>query len=123
MRPPRYGYGKHIPDDVREKTTGSRVVSSLRKAAEMCMIFLGINISHETLRKSVPPMQEYRRMESSGYFSYDEQYVNIDGVKKYRFLLKDAITAGWNHIIHRRCTESLQYWIICDGNNRRISLQ
>ncbi len=45
-KPPGYGYGKHIPDDVREKTTGSRVPSSLRKTAKMCMIFLGINISH-----------------------------------------------------------------------------
>jgi hypothetical protein len=29
-------------------------------------------------------------MESSGYFVYDEQYAHIDGVEKYRALLKDA---------------------------------
>ncbi len=80
-RPP--GYGKHIPDDLREKSTGSRALSSLRKTAKMCMVFTAINVSHETVRVSVPPIQESERMESSGYFSHDGQYVSIDGVRKY----------------------------------------
>ena len=29
-------------------------------------------------------------MESSGYFVYDEQYAYIDGIEKYRALLKDT---------------------------------
>ena len=29
-------------------------------------------------------------MESSGYFVYDEQYAHIDGIEKYRALLKDT---------------------------------
>lgn len=95
-RPPGYGYGKHIPDDVRRKTVELRALSSLRRTARNCRISPGIHVSHETVRKSLPPIQDYGRMESSGYFSYDEQYVNIGGKRKYRFLPKDTITGGFH---------------------------
>lgn len=98
-RPPGYSYGKHIPDDLKEKTTKSRVLSSLRKAAKMCGIFLGFAVSHETVRISVPDIPDRRGMESSGYFSYDEQYVSIDGERRYRFLLKDTITGSFHEDI------------------------
>lgn len=75
--PPGYGYGKHIPDDVMEKTAKSRILSSLRKTAKMCVIFLGMAVSHETVRKSVHGKPEGHKLPSSGYFSYDEQYVSI----------------------------------------------
>ena len=92
-RPPGYGYGKHIPDDLRRKAVSARLKSSLRKAADMCMIYLGAGISHETVRQSVPGIpHEAGKMESSGYFSYDEQYVSVHGRRKYRFLLKDQHT-------------------------------
>ena len=38
-------------------------------------------------------------MPSSGYFSYDEQYVSINGIQKYRFLLKDQHTGGFHESI------------------------
>lgn len=57
-RPPGYGCGKHIPEDMEDGTTKARVLSSLRKAASMCRIFLGINVSHETIRTSVPDMPD-----------------------------------------------------------------
>ena len=94
-RPPGYGYGKHIPDHVKKKTMKSRVLSSLRKAVRMCQIFLGFKTSHETVRSSVPDIPESVRVKSSGYFSYDEQYVYVNGIKKYRFLLKDQITGSF----------------------------
>ncbi len=31
-------------------------------------------------------------MQASGYFVYDEQYVHINGIEKYRALLKDTVT-------------------------------
>ena len=34
-------------------------------------------------------------MESSGYFVYDEQYVHIEGIEKYRALLKDTVTGNF----------------------------
>ena len=90
-RPPNYGYGKHFPDDVREKGIRSRIKTSLRKAANLFRILGNIMISHETVRKYILPVQ-YNVMESSGYFIYDEQYVHIDGTEKYRVLLKDSKT-------------------------------
>ena len=93
-RPPNYGYGRHYPDDVREKSVKTRVKTSLRKAADLFRIIGNVIISHETIRKYVPstPMG---MMESSGYFVYDEQYTHIDGVEKYRALLKDSQTGDF----------------------------
>ena len=93
-RPPNYGYGKHFPDDVREKSIRTRVKTSLRKASSLFRILGNIRISHETVRKYVPPPQN-TVMESSGYFVYDEQYAHIDGIEKYRALLKDAKTGNF----------------------------
>ena len=88
-RPPNYGYGKHFPDDIRNKSMRSRVRTSLRKAADLFRIMGNIIISHETVRRNVPPPERVM-MESSGYFVYDEQYVHIDGTEKYRAVLKDS---------------------------------
>ena len=52
-RPPNYGYGKHFPDDVREKSIRSRIKTSLRKTANLFRILGNIMISHETVRKYV----------------------------------------------------------------------
>jgi len=90
-RPPNYGYGKHFPKDVKEKGIRSRIKTSLRKAASLFRILGDMTISHETVRRCIPPIQ-YSIMESSGYFVYDEQYVHINGEDKYRALLKDSKT-------------------------------
>ena len=34
-------------------------------------------------------------IEASGYFVYDEQYVHINGMERYRALLKDSITGSF----------------------------
>ena len=88
-RPPNYGYGKHFPDDIKDKGIKSRVKTSLRKTADLFRIIGNIMMSHETVRRNVPP-PERGMMESSGYFVYDEQYVHIDGTEKYRAMLKDS---------------------------------
>ena len=93
-RPPNYGYGKHFPKDMKEKGIRSRIKTSLRKAASLFRIPGGVIISHETVRKYVPPIQD-TVMDSSGYFVYDEQYVHIDGIERYRALLKDSKTGGF----------------------------
>lgn len=117
--PPGYGYGKHIPDDALKKSTGARLKSSLRKAADMCRIFLNMEISHETVRKSIPPLPENtEKMASSGYFSYDEQYVSIDGVRKYRFLLKDQQTGNFHEDILPDLGESATASFIMDALKR-----
>jgi len=93
-RPPNYGYGKHYPDDVREKSVKTRVKTSLRKAADLFRIIGNVIISHETIRKSIPSVPDMM-MASSGYFVYDEQYAHIHGVEKYRALLRDAGTGNF----------------------------
>ena len=93
-RPPNYGYGKHYPDQVREKSVKTRVKTSLRKAADLFRIPGNVIISHETIRKYVPSPPDIM-MDSSGYLVYDEQYAHIDGVEKYRALLKDSKTGDF----------------------------
>jgi len=89
--PPNYGYGKHFPNDMKEKGIRSRIKTPLRKAASLFRILGDIMISHEIVRKYVPPIQD-TVMDSSGYFVYDQQYVHIDGMERYRTLLKDSKT-------------------------------
>ena len=90
-RPPNYGYGKHYPDDLKEKGIRTRVKTSLRKTANIFHTIGRIIISPETVRRTIPevPVTE---MQASGYFVYDEQYVHINGIEKYRALLKDTVT-------------------------------
>ena len=77
-----YGYGKHLPNDMREKNIRSRVKTSLRKAANLFRILGNIMISHETVRKYIP-LIHYNLMESSGYFVYYDQCIHNDGEEKY----------------------------------------
>jgi transposase-like protein len=93
-RPPNYGYGKHFPDDIRNKSIKTRVKTSLRKTAYLFRIIGNTIISHETVRRNVPP-PERSMMESSGYFVYDEHYIQIDGTEKYRALLKYSNTGNF----------------------------
>ena len=93
-RPPNYGYGKHYPDDMKEKGIRTRVKTSLRKTADIFHTIGRIIISPETVRKRIPEVP-VTVMQASGYFVYDEQYVHINGIEKYRALLKDSITGSF----------------------------
>jgi hypothetical protein len=86
-RPPNCIYGKHYPDDIRVKT-------SLGQASRLFRIPGNVIISHETIRRYVPPPPDMV-MDSSGYFVYDGQYTHIDGVEEYRALLKDSKTGDF----------------------------
>ncbi|MHB8359740.1 MAG: hypothetical protein ACYDCP_09630 [Thermoplasmataceae archaeon] len=68
--------------------------TSLRKDSELFGIVGGITISHETVRRNIPEIPE-GRFESEGYFVYDEQHVYIDGIERYRALLKDSKTGNF----------------------------
>lgn len=94
-RPPGYGYEKHIPEDLKDKTTKARV-----------------------LRTSVPDMPDLHDRESSGYFSYDEQYVGIDGERKYRFLLRDTVTGKFHESILEEPGEDATTAFILDALKR-----
>lgn len=91
-RLPGYGYRKHISDSTKEKGIKARVKSTLRKAAWFIQTMLDSFISRETIRKLIPGRDEKAPLDTSLHFTYDEQYVNINGVRKYRALLKDNHT-------------------------------
>ena len=65
--PPNYGYGKHYPDNVMEKSVKTRVKTSMRKASSLLRIIGNVIISHETIRRYVPSPLDMM-MDSSGYF-------------------------------------------------------
>jgi len=72
---------------VKEKGIRSRIKTPLRKAASLFRILGDIMISHETVRKYVPPIQD-TVMDLSGYFVYDQQYVHIDGIEMAKKLIR-----------------------------------
>ena len=79
---------------MKEKGIRTRVKTSLRKKADIFHTIGRIIISPETVRKTIP-LIPVTKMEASGYFVYDEQYVHINGIEKYRALLKDSITGSF----------------------------
>jgi transposase-like protein len=58
-RPPNFGYGKHFPDNLREKGIRSRIKKSLRKAANLFRILRNLMISHEPIRRCVPSPSDW----------------------------------------------------------------
>ena len=69
-RPPNYGYGKHYPDDMKEKGIRTRVKTSLRKTADIFHTIGRIIISPETVRKTIP-LIPVTKMEASCFFTYE----------------------------------------------------
>lgn len=68
---------------------------SLRKISKYFEIFLGIRISHQTIRnwsnKNHEETINNEEFEYSGYYLYDEQFLRLNGVRHYRLTLFDAI--------------------------------
>ena len=69
--------------------------SSYRDIAAYFEIFLGIEISHETIRKELEVIQGneivYNIPELSGYYGYDAQWVKINSKWKFRHALYDLV--------------------------------
>ena len=69
--------------------------SSLRDISEYYQIFNGINISYETVRKSLIVIEgnqiQYDVPKTSGYYGYDAQWVKIEKEWKYRHVLFDLV--------------------------------
>ena len=69
--------------------------SSYRDIAEYYNIFLGISISHETIRKALDVIEGneivYDIPELSGYYGYNAQWVKINNKWKFRHTIYDII--------------------------------
>ena len=61
---------------------------SLRKISQYFEIFLGIRISHQTIKNWANKNHEEtinnEKFEYSGYYLYDEQFLRLNGVRHYR---------------------------------------
>ena len=90
-RPPNYGYGNHFSNETKEKSVKGRVKTSLRNVKSFFLDLIDVKISHETIRNNVPVIPHHKWY-SSGYFVYDEQYSHINGVERFRALLKNSKT-------------------------------
>lgn len=67
---------------------------SLRKIAKYFEIFIGIKISHQSIKNwitfDVKDRIENEKHPYSGYYVYDEQFLRLNGIRHYRLLLYDA---------------------------------
>ena len=80
---------------------------SLRKISKYFEVFLGIRISHQTIKnwfnKNHKEKINNEEFEYSGYYLYDEQFLRLNGVKQYILTLFDAIlnVLVSERIVHR----------------------
>ncbi|MEA1878052.1 MAG: hypothetical protein U9N86_14455 [Bacteroidota bacterium] len=93
---PKYG---HYSRDLRALAvshTGNRALS-LNESVELTHEVTGVQVSRETVRlwkldkgKHIQKRLDEEKIEWSGIYSYDEQYVKIKGKQQYRALIYDV---------------------------------
>ena len=94
---PLIGKHKQFLQEIMNKIPGIMKIGyqSLRKISEYFEIFLGIQISHQTIKnwsnKNHKETINNEKFEYSGYYLYDEQFLRLNGVRHYRLTLFDAI--------------------------------
>ena len=103
------------------QTTRQRGWISLRNAKELIKEWSGINISHETIRKSLVVEGEFyffnEEVKLSGYYGYDEQWERVNGNWVYYLVIFDLIE---NVPVASMLTEKLSKNIIKDFIDRSI---
>ena len=93
-----YTKHKHYRDKTREDTGRIRAEdTSLRKIKDLLELLKNVAPSPETIRlwinkKGKKYKQNREISEGSGIYSYDEQYIKIDGERFYRLAIKDVDT-------------------------------
>jgi C4-type Zn-finger protein len=97
---------------------------SLRKISKYFQIFLGIQISHQTIRnwsnKNHEETIHNKEFEYSGYYLYDEQFLRLNGVRHYRLTLYDAILniPVAERIVRRRIPKNTKKFILDSTVNK-----
>ena len=97
---------------------------SLRKISKYFQIFLGIRISHQTIRNWSNQNHEEtianEEFEYSGYYLYDEQFLRLNGVRHYRLTLYDAIlnVPISERIVRRRIPKNTKKFILDSTANK-----
>ncbi|MBE6507931.1 MAG: transposase [Methanobrevibacter sp.] len=97
---------------------------SLRKISKYFQIFLGIRISHQTIKNWSNQNHEEtitnEEFEYSGYYLYDEQFLRLNGVRHYRLTLYDAILniPVSERIVRRRIPKNTKKFILDSTANK-----
>ena len=94
---PLIGENKQFLQEIMDKIPGIMKIGyqSLRKISKYFEIFLGIRISHQTIKnwsdKNHEESISNEKFEYSGYYLYDEQFLRCNGTRYYRLTLFDEI--------------------------------
>lgn len=89
--------GCNFSEQLKQKAIETKELnwSSFKDIASYFKIFNGIDISHETIRKSILVIEgneiQYDVSKVSGYFGYDCQWVKINKIWKYSHVLFDLV--------------------------------
>ena len=92
-----FDFHSHIANSLKEKASEIKELnwSSLRDIAEYYKIFYEIDISYETVRKSLIIIEgneiDYELPQLSGYYGYDAQWIKINKKWHYRHVFYDLV--------------------------------
>jgi transposase-like protein len=82
----------------------------LRKLREDLITFFGISPSHQSIDNwlKIGDLKKIKNQVSnySGYYCYDEQYIRIDGERRYRLTLFDSVL---NIPVSEEIAEDMEY--------------
>ena len=117
---PLIGEHKQFLQEIMDKIPGIMKIGyqSLRKISKYFEIFLGIRISHQTIKnwsnKNHEETINNEEFEYSGYYLYDEQFLRLNGVRHYRLTLFDAVlnVPVSERIVRRRIPKNTKKFIL-----------
>ncbi|MDO5832945.1 MAG: hypothetical protein Q4Q14_08890 [Methanobrevibacter sp.] len=111
---------KQFLQEIIDKIPGIMKIGyqSLRKISKYFEIFLGIRVSHQTIKnwsnKNHEEKIDNQEFDYSGYYLYDEQFLRLNGVRHYRLTLYDAILniPVSEKIVRRRIPKNTKEFIL-----------
>ena len=123
---PVIGKHKQFLQEIIDKIPSAMEIGyqSLRKISEYFQIFLGITVSHQTIKnwsnKNHTEKIENEKLDYSGYYLYDEQFLRLNGIRHYRLTLYDSIlnVPVAEKIVRRRIPENTKKFIQENTKNK-----
>ena len=123
---PVIGKNKQFLQEIMDKIPGIMKIEcqSLRKISKYFEIFLGIRVSHQTIKnwsnKNHKETINNEEFEYSGHYLYDEQFLRLNGVRHYRLTLFDAIlnVPVSKRIVRRRILKNTKKFILDSTKNK-----
>jgi len=128
---PVEGYSEH--NHYRDKTIDDTAKirtenTSLRKIREIYELIKDKAPSHETIRQWMGKIrkkfeEEKKITKGSGIYSYDEQYLKIDGKKAYRLAIKDVISEDTvnEKIVDKLTKDNIENFLLDSLKEKRLT--